>query len=94
MTEKGIMKNNWEKYINKKFGRLTVISRTPWYRDPKKRRNRLYKVRCDCGNEKALYFAIANLKSGHRKSCGCLKKELDKNKSPYLRYMRDNGMKV
>ncbi|MEE8323212.1 MAG: hypothetical protein V3R57_06290 [Candidatus Bathyarchaeia archaeon] len=86
------MRNDWEKHIGKKYGMLTIISRTLWYSKPAKRRNRLYKVQCDCGG--VGYFPIMSMRNGHRKSCGCLKKHLDKNRSPYLRYMKDNGMEI
>lgn len=33
----------------------------------------LWKCLCDCGNEKIM--SVAFIKSGHSKSCGCLRKE-------------------
>lgn len=56
----------------KKFGRLTVIERT----DKKKNKDILWKCKCDCGNECEVRGFF--LRSGQTKSCGCLKKETDK----------------
>ena len=51
-----------------RFGRLTVI------RQIGKRNNRVtWLCKCDCGNEKIVKGV--DLKRGHVKSCGCLKKE-------------------
>lgn len=55
--------------LTKKFGRLTVISRT----DKARERAYLYECLCDCGN--TTHQVIAQLKNGHVKSCGCLQKE-------------------
>lgn len=51
--------------IGQKFGRLTVVEHSL--------RKHYYKCICDCGNETIVSFG--NLKSGHSKSCGCLRKE-------------------
>lgn len=53
--------------IRKKFEKLTVIE----YADTKKGRL-YYKCRCDCGNIKTI--ASGALRSGHTRSCGCLRK--------------------
>lgn len=61
----------YENLVGKKFGRLTVIRRL----EPEEVQTEQYNwlCRCDCGNE---VKASANkLKTGHTKSCGCLKKE-------------------
>lgn len=53
----------------KRFGRLTVIKylcQSKWL------------CKCDCGNEKIV--KSGNLKNGHVKSCGCLNKEISRNK--------------
>ena len=54
---------NWETEINKKYGKLTVLSVT--------RENKItYAVcRCDCGKEKRI--RLASLKNGNSTSCGC-----------------------
>lgn len=52
-----------------KYGRLTVIKEV----DRDKRNNRMWLCKCDCGND-----VIANqkgLRSGNKKSCGCLRRE-------------------
>jgi len=53
--------------IGLKFARLTVIERDS------KPRGRHYLCRCDCGKE--VVVLGANLRSGGRKSCGCLRRE-------------------
>ena len=59
----------------RKFNRLTVLE--PF------RKNRFSQVqrlcRCDCGNE--LFVLDGNLRTGHTKSCGCLRKSVDGNSS-------------
>lgn len=53
-----------EKYIGKTFARLTVIST---------RKNHCVDVSCSCGKNKTVY--IYNLTNGKTKSCGCLRRE-------------------
>ena len=60
-------KNN---IIGQKYGLLTVLSFTG-YNQNTKRKEKIYKCICECGN-----FTNANekaLKSGDKKSCGCLR---------------------
>lgn len=62
------MKNEFNSIIGMKFGRLTVVQ------EAGRSRNQaiLWECKCDCG---AVAFATsAELKSGHKKSCGCLKR--------------------
>lgn len=61
---------NKTKMINKKFGRLAVIEEA----GIDKSRHALWKCECDCG--KIRIIEGNKLRSGHTKSCGCLKKEL------------------
>lgn len=64
------MKTN--NYIGKKYGRLTVISKSE---DKKSKSGKttyhMYLCKCDCGN--MVEAMIGHLISGHTKSCGCLK---------------------
>jgi hypothetical protein len=53
--------------ISAKFGLLTVVSRAENDRFGRSRWN----CRCECGNEHIA--ALFRMKSGHTKSCGCLK---------------------
>lgn len=57
---------------NQRFGRLIAIQAT------KERRNNsiVWKCKCDCGKE--CYVSASNLRTGGTKSCGCLKREKDK----------------
>lgn len=54
--------------LEKKFNRLTVISR-----EGSKNGNKLWKCLCDCGN--TTYATTNILRKGYKKSCGCLSKE-------------------
>ena len=58
--------------IDKKYGRLTIIEEVePYICNNQKYRKVL--CHCDCGNFKEIL--LAKLKSGHSKSCGCLRKD-------------------
>lgn len=64
--------NNYikENLIGKRFGRLTVLYRTTNSSNNRAR----WACECDCGN--IIAVTTSDLKNGHTKSCGCLKKEL------------------
>jgi hypothetical protein len=57
-----------EKYIKigDKYGKLIVIEET----DKRYQRSRLWKCKCECG--KIVFTTSYNLKSGRKRSCGCL----------------------
>jgi len=59
-----------ETLIGLKFNRLTIIADAPYQGV-----DRCVVCICDCGNEKII--RIGNIKSGHIKSCGCLRLERD-----------------
>lgn len=65
-----------------RFGRLTVIEYAGEYRpknDPEERvTDRLWRCRCDCGQESIVIGG--NLKTGRTRSCGCLQKQLLKER--------------
>jgi hypothetical protein len=54
-----------DQYIGKKFGMLTVLAAT----GERVRRARMYRMRCDCGNE--IVRRITQVKHGKTVSCGC-----------------------
>lgn len=62
--------------INKKYNKLAVIGEL---KEKDKFGNKLWICQCDCGNNAIV--STHNLVSGHKKSCGCLQKEVlsDKN---------------
>lgn len=66
---------NVEKVIGEKYNRLTIESfnkeRTYLEFNRGKRYGSFYNCKCECGKE--VVTALRNLKSGHIKSCGCLK---------------------
>lgn len=65
-------KKRLEKYIGKRFGKLTVIAYDHdvyYYHGGKWTPTSYWKCRCDCGNVKSI--ALCSLISGKSKSCGC-----------------------
>ena len=57
--------------LNQKFNFLKVIEKTP-QRD--QRGGIIWKCQCDCGNE--TFCSTVDLRSGHKKSCGCLQRKV------------------
>lgn len=64
-------RNNDEKWIGQKFGRLTVVG---FERKTGAGRGWNWVVKCDCGNQKVCDASA--VKSGNTRSCGCLHDEL------------------
>lgn len=60
-------RKSYDKYINLKFGKLTIID---VYRNEK---GRIAKCKCECGETKEIYFY--NVINGKSKSCGCFERE-------------------
>ncbi len=58
-------------YIGKRVGHLTVIALA----GINKHRETTWRCRCDCGKETIV--SRGRLRTGHTKSCGCLKAETD-----------------
>lgn len=65
--------------VNRRFGRLTVISQADDYIYPNGKRRTQWLCKCDCGEVVAI--EQYNLVSGNSKSCGCLNNELVKTRS-------------
>ena len=66
----------------KRYGRWLVLS-------PAGQRSyhcSMWNCRCDCGTERVV--AAGNLKHGGSRSCGCLKRELTKQRWPEARAAR------
>lgn len=61
--------------LGKRFGRLIVIG----YEGCSDRGIALWRVRCECGTEFIAYSH--NLRRGSTRSCGCLRKELTRNRN-------------
>lgn len=59
--------------LGAKYGRLTVLGERRERLENGKARRSWY-CRCECGTEK--WFNAAGLRSGRRKSCGCLKRHI------------------
>lgn len=60
----------FEDLTGKKFGRMLVVNRAP----NNKHGHTFYNCLCDCGEKRIC--SAADLKRGHRQSCGCLRKEV------------------
>lgn len=67
------MHGNKQNLIGQRFGRLVVIESA----ESDKRGKARWICQCDCG--KTLEISACHLKSGHTKSCGCLRDEQRKN---------------
>lgn len=65
-----------EEMIGKKYGRLTILEEA----GQDKKKKKLYKCKCNCGNEKILHGY--RLRNGSTISCGCVWK---KNKIAYFK---------
>lgn len=59
--------------VGETFGYLTVVEQI----ESNKRGDTRFKCKCKCGNE--VNIKGANLRSGHTKSCGCLRRAKDVN---------------
>lgn len=62
------MRRSDEKYIGRKFGKLTILSRITAKRGP------TYLCRCDCGKE--VEYRVAHLVDGTTISCGCHRRNM------------------
>ena len=60
-----------------KYGKLTVISRGDDYVSPSGKRYVSWKCLCECGN--TVNVRASRLKNATTRSCGCLRKDLEKN---------------
>ncbi len=58
---------------DKRFGKLTVLGAYTTFTNTRKRNERKWLCRCDCGTEK--YILERSLLSGATKSCGCATRE-------------------
>ena len=74
-----------EDLLDKKFGRLTVIERV----SDCKKGGVQWLCLCDCGNEKIVLSK--QLKSGETQSCGCIVKELGRQR---INIMREKALNV
>lgn len=70
---------------NKRFGRLTVLSKAPNHVTPGGAILTVWNCKCDCGKELQVY--ARNLKTGHTTSCGCYREEV----RPTQRYEHGYG---
>lgn len=74
----------------KRFGRLSVL----YYVGQTQRHESIWHCRCDCGNE--LDIRQNPLNTGHTKSCGCYRKELDEKRkgNPFYKTHGLRGTKL
>ena len=66
-----ISKRSFINLVGRKFGKITVISRTDDYISPKGVYSTAWKCLCDCGNTKII--RACHLLNGFIFSCGCMK---------------------
>ena len=57
--------------IDRQFGRLTVVGCVGTRKSPCGTKRKLWKCRCECGNE--ITANTSNLLNGNTRSCGCLR---------------------
>lgn len=65
--------------VGKKYGRLRVTEQAENVRAKSGRTHVMYLCKCDCGTR--VLVKAENLRSGNTKSCGCLEKDINKEKS-------------
>ncbi len=73
-----------------RFGRLTTTN-SPYRPNPKGKGEIMYECTCVCNSEPK-YYATWKLRSGHSKSCGCLRKDV--RRSEGLRTLIKRGIKL
>ena len=73
--------------IGDRFGRLTII-----FEAPKRGSHKCWNCKCDCG--KITTVKGSNLKQGGTKSCGCLRREINKVKKNNKFEIVDDEVKV
>lgn len=73
-----------------KFGKLTVIKRG----ENDKSGHVRWWCECNCGNPELILITAGHLKSGHTKSCGCIRKDLSKKYIKDLSGKRFGKLKV
>jgi hypothetical protein len=56
-----------------RYGRLIILNEEPIHKKPSGQACRMFKLKCDCGNE--IKTSLTCLRSGKTKSCGCYNKE-------------------
>lgn len=64
------MRGKFIDLTNKKYGRLTVLSKAKGEREPSGRIRTMWNCKCDCGNN--VIVSSNHLRTGHTKSCGCI----------------------
>lgn len=69
--------------IGQRFGRLVVLANLGIKTCNNGERSTVYKCQCDCGNFVEVKHKMLN--GGHVKSCGCLKHEYQRIKSPFYK---------
>lgn len=75
----GCEKRRTKDYTGQRFGRLILLEKTNYT----EKGGYVYKCKCDCGN--IIYRPISLIKSGGIKSCGCLPRDLGKEKIKRMR---------
>lgn len=66
--------NRIEVKQGERYGRLIIINEEPIHRKPSGQVIRIFKLKCDCGNE--IKTSLTCLRSNKTQSCGCLHKSI------------------
>jgi hypothetical protein len=69
-----------EDLTGKVFGRLTVLEQAEDYVKPNGKREARWLCVCSCGNQNKINVIGTRLKNGRTRSCGCYRKEQNKQK--------------
>ena len=82
-----------ENLTGQQFGRLRVLYQTEDYVKPSGIHCAMYRCICDCQEHNEINVCANDLKSGHTKSCGCLRNEkvVERNKK-YNEYKIENNI--
>lgn len=81
------MRNAFQDLTGQRFGRLVVIGR-----DDRNSRKTYFNCQCDCGNVKSV--RADSLKAGLIRSCGCMKKEQDRENLTAAHTHRMSGTRL
>lgn len=75
-----------------RFGRLTVLERAGSYQYPFGGSAAIWRCRCDCGE--VVDIISGNLRYGMTRSCGCLRKDLLRERAARNRQLKQYGLEV
>lgn len=78
-----------EQLLNRRFGRLVIISEADMRTEPSGTKLRMMNCLCDCGNETKI--RLGSLRNGDTNSCGCIHKEVTSKIMGVNKYTQTHG---